>query len=113
MRRPDVALNLRELAESDKVVVIGSSLLLELLDRLDALEAGATVDAAWAEVEAALPDGWYVGNLSNRPYINEPRRVWLAQAYEPDERMAFTAGFGDTPAAALRALAEKLRERQS
>ena len=48
-----MTLNLRYLAESDKVVVIGSSLLLELRDRRDALEAGATADGAWAEVERA------------------------------------------------------------
>lgn len=70
-----------------------------------------TLDAAWAAAEAALPEGWFIGTLSNRPYVNHPYRTWLAQAYEPTEQMAFVAGFGDTPAAALLALAEKLAQR--
>lgn len=66
------------------------------------------LDAAWAEAEAALPEGWIFGVLARGDQ-------YLAEAWEDDE--AYASGdsaaeaYADTPAAALRALAAKLRER--
>lgn len=68
-----------------------------------------SLDAAWAEAEAALPEGW-----SFRLEHEAPEHFW-AQAStnwrfdDPDETLP--ACEGPTPAAALRALAAKLRER--
>lgn len=69
-----------------------------------------SLDEAWADAEAALPEGWwftalsrghdgYVAKAHDGTVINH--RVWTIEK-----------GFGPTPAAALRALAVKLRERQ-
>lgn len=74
-----------------------------------------SLDAAWAEAEAALPEGWqlvllrglagdysaHAEDISKRPDDGS----WTHE----EERFAF----GRTPAAALRALAAKLRERQA
>lgn len=73
-----------------------------------------SLDAAWAEAEAALPEGWAF-DLSRavRPpaegaaptYYATVSRPWTTGAIE------FQVS-GPTPAAALRALAAKLREAQ-
>jgi hypothetical protein len=68
-----------------------------------------SLDAAWAEAEATLPEeGWMFGVVARGG-------EYLAEAWEGDE--AYACGdaaadtYGPTPAAALRALAVKLRER--
>lgn len=68
-----------------------------------------TLDEAWAEVEAALPEGWVIRRLW-RPVAEEPWGVDAGPfpAKHGDDRSVF--GGGPTPAAALRALARKLRE---
>ena len=71
-----------------------------------------TLDEAWAKVEAALPDGWQILELKNTGYrvsrMGEGER-WLAMA-SPAERdySIFRSSYGDTPVAALRALAISL-----
>lgn len=69
--------------------------------------------AAWQAAEAALPEGWFIGNLTNQAYRGVPER-WSAQAYEGPEQDAtyrrFKAASGPTPAAALQALAAKLSD---
>lgn len=67
-----------------------------------------TLDAAWAEVEAALPEGWHVFEV-----VKQSDASWLAVAGRRDylwNGPNSEAGSGPTPAAALLALAEKLRE---
>jgi hypothetical protein len=63
--------------------------------------------AAWAEAEAALPEGWAINLL----WGTVTAERWGANAgpwpADPRERGAF--GGGDTPAAALHALAAALR----
>jgi len=61
-----------------------------------------SLDAAWAEAEAALPEGETLQGLS--PTANG----WYAHAYNAERERC--DGIADTPAAALRALAAKLRE---
>ena len=77
----------------------------------------APLDAAWAEAEAALPDGWNDILLMKTDRHGTPG--YAATASEPrDEtgayRIVSTTAAGrkpdPTPAAALLALAEKLRE---
>ena len=86
-------------------------------------EVDDSLDAAWAEAEEALPEGWIICRLIGihpMPY-GEP---WQAQA-EPSPAYKSVLGpygrldgtmwlgtgaSGPTPAAALRALAAKLRE---
>jgi hypothetical protein len=64
----------------------------------DAYELGC----AWAEAEAALPEG---GRIE---YVE-----WISPGYRAAASIMgeWFYGEGDTPAAALRALAERLRER--
>lgn len=76
-------------------------------DEREALELEPdSLDAAWAEAEAALPpigeDEW---GFAVSPVTMEGQRVYRAVAWNVDRVD------GPTPAAALRALAAKLRER--
>ena len=74
----------------------------------------APLDAAWAEVETALPDGWHMGEIKNTSYrgVNAAGQSerWLAMAWAEDDERTFESAYEDTPAAALRALAARLRE---
>jgi hypothetical protein len=69
-----------------------------------------TLDDAWAEAEAALPEGGYISRLGH----DWPDADWFAKAqvyYPADETgNSLAGGRGPTPAAALRALAAKLKE---
>ena len=86
-----------------------------LLAEVERLRSGS-LDEAWAEAEAALPEGWFIGGLTNHGYRGQGER-WLAQAYdgpvEDANYRTFKAEWADTPAAALHALAAKLREAKS
>ena len=64
---------------------------------------------AWAEAEAALPEGWKLSQVSRTNFA--PERRWLAWAtgYEPGE---YLFCYGASLAAALRALSAQLREWQ-
>ena len=65
-----------------------------------------SLDAAWAEAEAALPEGWEISSL----HLVAPEE-WRATANSTtDDEMRFLNGDGPSLAAALRALAAKLRE---
>ena len=64
---------------------------------------------AWAEVEAALPDEWAIRIMTCNC---SPDRTWKVSAGPDLGPLADPAVYvEDTPAAALRALAAKLRER--
>ena len=70
-----------------------------------------SLDAAWAEVEAALPEGWMfsTGTGSAQYRDDEPfgaRATPIKLAWP----IILVEGYGPTPAAALRALAARLRE---
>ena len=97
--------------------------LVEAIDRARAtLRPPVTdsLDAAWAEAEAALPEGWTLGGVQRSNQRGQTKR----QAYISTAWGGILAGqtavlatprgrriaYGDTPAAALRALAAKLRE---
>jgi len=94
-------------------------------DLLDALitEARAilaqpapSLDAAWARVEAALPDGWKFEGVYNVGSLSG----WDAYAFEPYTEDGTTheadqpveEAHGDTPHAALLALADALEARK-
>lgn len=62
-----------------------------------------SLDRAWRDAEAALPEGWRMRDLGR-----DGDEGWLARAHRPYVRGH--VGFGATPAAALRSLAAKLRE---
>lgn len=70
-----------------------------------------SIDAAWAEAEAALPEGWMGPSFAEqtegtwRAYVS--RRPTARRREAPPEIVTVV---GPTPAAALRALAAKLRE---
>ncbi len=73
-----------------------------------------TLDAAWAEAEAALPEGWQfeLGRLNfdgEWEAFAKSRAFWEDDLRVPNREQQIAAGEGPTPAAALRALAEKLR----
>ncbi len=90
----------------------------DLHDRLYAMEAGCQnaarpappcgheLDAAWAEAEAALLPGQTV-DLTLESHVDGGRYLaWTMRHADT----AIIRGEADTPAAALRALAAKLRE---
>jgi hypothetical protein len=88
--------------------------------------ASGELDAAWAEAEAALPEGWIVFGVAKGYETDDgwaPEDEWRATAVRPEpdqfrsdgravsvETITAEQGKGETPAAALRALAAKLRE---
>lgn len=85
------------------------------LDWADAIETAAgyvaheaRLDAAWAEAEAALPEGWYISELLAPLRISGSQ--WSAIAAPPSvDGPESVFGHGPTAAAALHALAAKLR----
>jgi hypothetical protein len=64
-----------------------------------------SLDAAWAEAEAALPEGWMGPSLAEQTEGNW--RAYSARRHSSPPEIITTVG--PTPAAALRALAVKLR----
>lgn len=74
----------------------------ERLARLGQRE-DAPLDAAWREAEAALPDRFQIERLHT-----QDGHVWEVDAIGPDD--GWLHGSGSTPAAALQALAARLRE---
>jgi hypothetical protein len=71
-----------------------------------------SLDAAWVAAEAALPEGWVLDRLWDRLWDREVRAQWTARAVDGGLYTAFIESEPClTPAAALRALAAKLRER--
>jgi hypothetical protein len=84
---------------------------LDIDSLLGEIDHQPSLDAAWAEAEAVLPEGWEIIELRNGA-------VWHAAAFGiipvPDMPGLITGerleDDGPTPAAALRALAAKLRE---
>ena len=80
--------------------------------RIAVIEAeSGEIDAAWAEAEAALPEGWSFGL---RRWTDGSCNAWVSDvAYLPfghfDRPVPELEGKGDTPAAALHALAANLR----
>jgi hypothetical protein len=77
-----------------------------------------SLDAAWAEVLALLPEGWrFMGVGQGQAHL----APWWASAIDAiayarlnlatEDEGTLVTGKGDTPVAALRALAAKLRER--
>ena len=76
-----------------------------------------SLDAAWAEAEAALPEGWKIDGMVHLLPPKDPKagEAWIASAnrVRPDGRWFGRNIEGDprpTPAAALRSLAAKLRD---
>ena len=74
-----------------------------------------SLDAAWTEAEAALSEGWWIARMELSGMTTEDMggnrdrlTWWEAWARGPKDKDA--KGVADTPAAALRALAAKLRE---
>lgn len=67
-----------------------------------------SLDAAWAEAEAALPDGWCL-KLHSDVDVDATDYLAIAQPNTEMPRDLHEWAPGPTPAAALRALAVKLR----
>ena len=74
------------------------------------LPSPPALDAAWAEVEAALPRGWHLLSLSDTTGEPWSLPTWRAMAGEYGPDSPYDASVGATPAAALRALAALLAE---
>lgn len=76
-----------------------------------------TLDEAWAAAEAALPEGWcdlMVWHFDPEPSDHHEPGHYGAKTADPERTEPSgdpfcVYGYGDTPAAALLALAEKLR----
>jgi hypothetical protein len=74
-----------------------------------------SLDAAWAEAEATSAERglviYQIVRLSDDPAINEQfPAIWRVEAGNVHNRAQDVRGTGPTPAAALRALAAKLRD---
>ena len=81
--------------------------------RQDVLRIAAdSLDAAWQEAEAALPEGWGM-QLIRGANVQTGERTPDYRAISFSGTMPVTDGYGPTPAVALRALAARLRERAS
>lgn len=82
--------------------------------RTMASELADSLDAAWAEVEAALPEGWLIVRLRrdwqipSSPISGEWLTTWDVMA-SPDNGAALLEASGPSPAAALRALAASVK----
>jgi hypothetical protein len=63
-----------------------------------------SLDAAWAEAEAALPEGW------NAVIIRRRMGGWVAETYDDGNHSNSANGWEQNLVAALRALTAKLRE---
>lgn len=93
-------------ADLPKVLILSSGVTLKWHPAPDSL------DAAWAEAEAALPEGWHLCAVERHCHAgDETPGQWYATAHDAD-RWESEEGWGDDQTAALRALATKLRERQ-
>lgn len=68
------------------------------------------LDEAWAEAEAALPEGWHMLALQDTTGETWSLATWRAMAGEYEIDGPFCASVGPTPAAALHAIAVRLRE---
>ena len=74
-----------------------------------------SLDAAWAEAEAALPEGWWIARIELSGMTTEDmgghrgRLTWW-EAWASGPKGKDAKGVADTPVAALRALVAKLRE---
>jgi hypothetical protein len=77
---------------------------LALLPALARIGDVDDLDVAWAEAEAALPEGWAIEGI-----YGDNRDDWTATAWN-EPHAEYDRGHGPTPVAALRALAAKLRE---
>ena len=75
-------------------------------EEVESIKAQFELGAAWAEAEAALPEYWYIRSLM----LSHPYSAPTWEVVAADQRRIITAQ-GPIPAAALRALAAKLRER--
>ena len=65
------------------------------------------LDEAWAEVEAALPEGYAIMLRGSSDWMGSGP-TWKASAYHSDGRRKVRFVEADTPAAALHALAAAL-----
>jgi hypothetical protein len=98
------------------LVALNVEALSKAIEAIEAEAAAAekahdSLDAAWAEAEAALPDGWIGPSLGPELAIKRSGWVWRAFSWDrATPRGVLIEGHGPTPAAALRALAAKLRE---
>jgi hypothetical protein len=66
-----------------------------------------SLDTAWAAAEAALPKGWWMELRGPTP-----SGAYQAESYHGDGQGFTHRVWNRSPAAALRALAERLREQQ-
>jgi hypothetical protein len=69
-----------------------------------------SLDAAWAAAEAALPEGWHLsvlGGMVRTGFANGPTTAHAIGATTSQSAV------GDTPAAALQALAIRIKESRS
>lgn len=84
-------------------------------DALDVVLAAlrGSLDAAWAEAEAALPEGWFLVLSDDPRYSAEATREGYHDPAIGWVGVQTRDATGPTPAAALRALAATLRERAS
>jgi integrase len=114
-RRGDGMTTLGEAVEAVISAAEAADMPWWLGDQIEAIRAAFSdsLDAAWAEAEAALPEGWGLRLTKAERHATLPGegRVFAHAKPPYGSRRPRIRGEGPTPAAALRALAAKLRER--
>lgn len=101
-------------AMADRMVVVGKGhprhmveVTVELFEDMVAKPLRDSLDAAWAEAEAALPEGHVLAEVR----LFDDGTLWGASTNNVTGVGRYHwSGDGPTPAAALRALATNLRE---
>jgi len=78
--------------------------------KVQAFQDAYDLGCAWAEAEAALPEGWYALDLRRNPPETEAQYRYVASTYNSVVDPEY-GGSGPTPAAALRALADVLSQK--
>ena len=78
--------------------------------KVHAVASTDSLDAAWAEAEAALPEGWAIVSIFATSSAPWEWRAFAGLTVNPESDDPFMSwAEGPTPAAALRALAARLR----
>ena len=91
----------------------GQTLAVAILAADPALAAALELGLAWQEAEAALPEGWAKENLQHTAMMDQRWQAEAGSRIGPViqwNKVRTVIAEGPTPAAALRALAARLRE---
>ena len=85
-------------------------------DHINRPEPPSSLEAlasAWGLAAENLPPGWAIYYLHGESTSGDEAPFWIASAGGPDLGADYAEGYGPTPDAALRELAESLQHRKT